>query len=147
MDSVDLGPIRHALELAQEHGFREVELEIGDVSFEARLEPRKKVSVPSHDEMGAEPEPEEPLAPEPVAVAATCVGYFKVGPAPLEPGHAEAKFYAPGVGAVLEVDLASGERYVHESVIIAVDSARAIAHCQGLPHNRNSACLVAANRV
>ncbi len=87
MDSVDLGPIRHALELAQEHGFREVELEIGDVSFEARLEPRKKVSVPSHDEMGAEPEPEEPLAPEPVAVAATCVGYFKVGPAPLEPGR------------------------------------------------------------
>ena len=28
---------------------------------------------------------------------------------PLEPGVAERKFYAPGIGVILEVDLDSGE--------------------------------------
>lgn len=84
MSEIDLGPVRHALETARERGFREVELELGDIEFEAKLEgaPRPKQESPAQVA-----EPQEAPEPAPFEIASPCVGYFKAGPQPLQAGR------------------------------------------------------------
>ncbi|MCX7799498.1 MAG: acetyl-CoA carboxylase biotin carboxyl carrier protein subunit [Fimbriimonadales bacterium] len=71
MASVDLDAIRHALSLAREKGFREVELEIGETRFSAGLSAKTPPRPPA---------PAEPTEQE-VPVASPVVGYLsKVRP-------------------------------------------------------------------
>ncbi|MFN3684656.1 MAG: acetyl-CoA carboxylase biotin carboxyl carrier protein [Fimbriimonadaceae bacterium] len=76
MASVDLDAIRHALRLARDKGFREVELEVGETRFSAGLSARPAAPRPS----SAAPQDET------VTVGAPIVGYLqKVRPS-LKPG-------------------------------------------------------------
>src|SRR5438045_3002562 len=85
MAGLDIDLIRHALTVAQEHGFAEVELETEENSFKARLEPgakKKAVAAPvkaadtaaTNGEIGVK------------AIKSPIVGFYRTGPTPLEKG-------------------------------------------------------------
>ncbi len=83
--------VRHALSVAREHGFAEVELGIGEDRFVARLDAvAKKASRDKSDAESAEPASQ--------AIPATLVGYYREAPIPLRAG---AKIQAGDVVAVI----------------------------------------------
>lgn len=105
--------IRHALELAREHGFNEVELEAGELSFEAKLEPAPKAApvASAQQELAAD---ETPSAPPEKDIVSPVVGYYRTGTTPLKvgtgirKGDAIASIHALGISNDLEAPF-SGE--------------------------------------
>ena len=99
--------IRHALELAREHGFNEVELEAGELSFEAKLEPAPKAApvASSQQEPSAD---ETPMTPPEKDIVSPVVGYYRTGTTPLKvgtgirKGDAIASILALGISNDLE---------------------------------------------
>ncbi|MEJ5171761.1 MAG: biotin/lipoyl-containing protein [Fimbriimonadales bacterium] len=67
MASVDLDAIRHALRLARDKGFREVELEVGETRFSAGLSSKAARPKPA----ASEPQEESTLVEAPI------VGYLQ----------------------------------------------------------------------
>jgi acetyl-CoA carboxylase biotin carboxyl carrier protein len=85
MASLDPEIVRHALKTAREHGFAEVEIGLDGASFRARLEPgpHKRPEPPvvmNAAELQAKVESEFKLIKSPL------VGFYRVGPSPLEAG-------------------------------------------------------------
>jgi acetyl-CoA carboxylase biotin carboxyl carrier protein len=83
MAQLDIDLIRHALTVAQKNGFAEVELEIGDDSFSAKLAalPRKAPA----------PEPAVPSEPAETgeklgAIKSTLVGFYREAKVPMQVG-------------------------------------------------------------
>lgn len=88
MASIDADVVKHALTVAREYGFAEVELTNGESRFSASLEPaprRKKPAPPTHDENGVA------IVPELLAVKATHVGYLRAEGGKLQVGQVIAK--------------------------------------------------------
>lgn len=82
MAKLDLELVRHALTVARQHGFAEVELGIGEEIFSAKLAPGKPAPKPQSETSGETEEPTEQLA----EVKATLVGYYRPAKTPLEIG-------------------------------------------------------------
>lgn len=132
MASVDLEAIQHALRLAREKGFREVELEVGETRFSAGLSTKS-----------ARPQPAAtPPKDETVAVCAPIVGYLqKLRPA-LKVGSRvqegdvlacvtalglDTDILAPCDGEVVSVDAAEGEPLEYGQTIAVLRKRRADA--------------------
>jgi len=82
MASLDPEVLRHALKVARDHGYAEIELAQEDAVFKARLEPQPKRAKPvvalSEDGTPAE----APLS----TIRATSVGYYRPASTPLTVG-------------------------------------------------------------
>jgi biotin carboxyl carrier protein len=78
--------IRHALATARRNGYSEVQLEAGDSSFEATLEPMAHRAIPSAAGPG-----ETATAPDSADITATLVGYYEPANPPLAVGQTVAK--------------------------------------------------------
>ena len=81
MTALDPELLRHALSVARQHGFAEVEFGIGDESFSARLEssPRKGPAKGIATDAAKEPELQ--------TIAASLVGYYRPTKTPLQVGN------------------------------------------------------------
>ncbi|MDR3690552.1 MAG: hypothetical protein P4L46_14335 [Fimbriimonas sp.] len=81
MAQLDPKLVRHALTVARQHGFAEVELGIGDNSFSAKLDPgpKKGKKQASCDMDGTS----EPAA---LTITSTLVGYYREAKQPLKVG-------------------------------------------------------------
>ncbi len=85
MPSLDLETVRHALKTAQEHAYSEVELDIDGASFRAKFEPHAKprskpVAQPAMEHVAIAPEPEAKV------IKSQLVGFFRLGPSPMQVG-------------------------------------------------------------
>jgi acetyl-CoA carboxylase biotin carboxyl carrier protein len=87
MASLDLEVLRHALTIARERGYAEVEVADGDDEFKAKLEPTPRRSKPA----AVTPEEGDPAEPELLIVKATQVGYYRPSENPLSVGRKVAK--------------------------------------------------------
>ena len=84
MASLDLELVRHALDTAQQYGFREVEISLAEDQFSAKLSTRPR---PQIVESGQGPvETVDEAKPETVAIVSPLVGYYREGQAPLQVG-------------------------------------------------------------
>jgi biotin carboxyl carrier protein len=83
MRKLDFELVRHALSVAREHGFREVEMGVGSDHFHAKMEPAA-YPMPMITE-------EIPEAPSAKALQSTAVGYYSPGTTNLEVGERIAK--------------------------------------------------------
>jgi len=86
MANLDVEVVRHALTVARQHGFAEVELGVGDDSFTARLDPAPKKGGPRRTTG-----PSEPPRPEFETIQATLVGYYRESKTPLRVGASVKK--------------------------------------------------------
>lgn len=72
MAATDLDLVRHALGVAREQGFAEVEIASGDLRFSGALEPRKRAKPASANAGGSEPE-----VPALLDIKSPLVGYYR----------------------------------------------------------------------
>jgi acetyl-CoA carboxylase biotin carboxyl carrier protein len=87
MAGIDAEVVKHALKVAREHGYAELELANGEAWFRATLEPGPKKPKPVPiTSIDGEPA-EQPL----LAIKANHVGYFRNGEGKLEVGEVVAK--------------------------------------------------------
>lgn len=80
MPKLDSDLVRHALSVARQHGFGEVEVGIGEERFSARLESAPKRQSHAKSQSGT------PKEPDLQTITATLVGYYREAPVPLEVG-------------------------------------------------------------
>jgi|CXWL01.1.fsa_nt_gi acetyl-CoA carboxylase biotin carboxyl carrier protein len=83
---LEFDEIRKVLELARKHGFREVETEVGGISFSAKLEPvslNPVLDSEPTDSVGTSAENDRLVA----NVCAPCVGYFQQSKTPYQVGQ------------------------------------------------------------
>lgn len=101
MAELDLDIVRHALGVAQRHGFAEVQIEAGDNAFSAQFMPPKRKANPAP--IGTTESPSAALAessePKGVEVKSPLVGYVKPRKKPLSVGD---EIKAGDVVAVIE---------------------------------------------
>lgn len=86
MASIDAEVVKHALQVARDHGFAEVELANGEAQFRASLEPfarRKPIPSPGS--------PSSSDTPELALIRATHVGYYRGDDSRLVIGNSIAK--------------------------------------------------------
>jgi biotin carboxyl carrier protein len=111
MANLDLELVRHALTVARQNGFAEVELALGEDTFSATLEPAAKTKKAPR---ANGPVDEEPQAPTLVDVRSSLVGFYREASSPLqvgirvEKGDIVAVLVALGIANDLESP-ASGE--------------------------------------
>lgn len=132
MASVDLDAIRHALRLAREKGFREVELAIGETRFSAGL----SAKTPARPTAPAEPEEED------VPVCSPIVGFLgKVRPSLRVGGKVEegeklacvtalgldTDLTAPCSGEVASIEAEEGEPLEYGQTVAVIRKRRAHA--------------------
>lgn len=79
--------LRHALEIARQRGYAEVEVSLGSLEFQAVLEPRATKPRPQATSGVAQVEE----GPELSKITAPVVGYFREGKVVLAPGAAIKK--------------------------------------------------------
>jgi acetyl-CoA carboxylase biotin carboxyl carrier protein len=82
MPELDDDLLRHALKVAREHGFAEMEIAVNGASFSATLEPR-----PRKKKIGASANGESEAAPRDLEIRATLVGFYREAKSPLEVGR------------------------------------------------------------
>lgn len=114
---VDL--IRHALQLAREHGFNEVELEAGDLSFEAKLEPAPKAPA-SSSPSAATAQQDQPVqeGPKQKELVSTLVGYYRPGKNPLRVGAMVAK--GDVIASIVALGIANDVEAQHAGEVVDV---------------------------
>lgn len=90
MATIDQQLVRHALSVAQAHGFAEVEISVADASFRAILQ-----RAPKKPADHALPQRGAVLAEEPATdlklIKSAIVGYYRLGSTPLEIGRRVAE--------------------------------------------------------
>lgn len=72
--------IEHALTVARKHGFAEIDLEVGDASFHAKLDPIAKAKSKKQHEA------ESPEAPSAKPIRASVVGFYSAATKALNVG-------------------------------------------------------------
>lgn len=86
MSDLSLEVIEHALAVSRAHGFAEIELECGNASFRARLDPIQKGKAKSKKGPHA-PNPAEPTDPVAKPLRASLVGYYSAAARSLKVGQ------------------------------------------------------------
>lgn len=130
MPGLDPSLIKHALTVAREHGFAEVEIEANGAKFAASLEKPKKQPKPV-----AETASNEPKTNGFMDIKATLVGYYNQAKPALEPGKSVSKgdvvavitalglnndLESPHTGEVMEVLVADGDPVQYGQVLARV---------------------------
>lgn len=87
MASLEPEVLRHALKVARDHGYAEVEVSVGEAAFKATLEPAPKRPKTVAISAEAESSSETPLA----TIRASSVGYYRPASTPLAVGQGVAK--------------------------------------------------------
>lgn len=88
MASIDAEVVKHALQVARDHGFAEVELANGEAQFRASLEPATRSKIQA---TGVVDESDFPPETSLLSIKATHVGYFREDEGKLEVGYHVAK--------------------------------------------------------
>src|SRR5512141_1103072 len=105
MASLDLELVRHALRVAREHGFAEVDLEVQDESFRARLNPEARRLERTAPPAGSTPASDH--GPGLRSITSPIVGFYRLGTKPLEVGtridHADVVAVVNALGIANEV--------------------------------------------
>ena len=113
MSNLDLELVRHALSVAREHGFAEVELAIGEQSFTARLDPTPQ-RKPSSKASAAQ----EPTEPELLTITSSLVGYYREAKTPLKVGNTVKK--GDIIAIVSALGLANDVESKHSGEVVEV---------------------------
>jgi acetyl-CoA carboxylase biotin carboxyl carrier protein len=105
MPSLDPELIRHAIQVARQHGFAEVEIGLRESTFRAKLEPAPRAAARTAPAAGSESsEPGSDLVP----IKASIVGYYQERPEPLLPGsvvkHGEVVAVIAALGLANDVE-------------------------------------------
>lgn len=130
MPPVESDLVRHALEIARERGFAEVELESADGSFHAILQPKKRAK-PAPQTGAATPSAVIEVLPETRPVKSTLVGYvdsvsIKPGDQ-VEKGQAVAVVTALGIANDVESNVTGTVEEVLATAGQAVEYGQALA--------------------
>jgi acetyl-CoA carboxylase biotin carboxyl carrier protein len=130
MANLDIETVRHALQVARENGFAEVELTFGEDRFEAKLgKKRSKVASPVKNSQEIVEPISVPLLRE---IKATVVGYFRSGKVPLAVGCRIGKGDNVGVIAALGLLNDIESPYAGEVVEVMVEVEQAVEYGQVL---------------
>lgn len=126
MDALDPDLIRHALSVARQHGFAEVDLEIGPDSFSAKLDaaPQISRSKKSSDRLSEEPVLE--------TIAATLVGYYRPSRTPLQVGTTVSKGDIVAIIAALGIANDVESKVSGEVVEVLVEPNQPVEYGQAL---------------
>ncbi|MCW5942001.1 MAG: acetyl-CoA carboxylase biotin carboxyl carrier protein subunit [Fimbriimonadaceae bacterium] len=114
MAEFDSELIRHALEVAREHGITEVVLDVGEVSFEAKRRPSRPRNLAGTATVAVE----AAAVPTAVVVEAPCVGYFRPISPPVQVGD-RVKAGAT-VGSIVALGLATDATTEEGGTVIEV---------------------------
>jgi len=127
MSNLDLELVRHALSVARQHGFAEVELGIGDQSFSARLDssPKRKTAAKDSTELAAS-------EPELQTLAATLVGYYREAKSPLKVGATVKKGDVIAIVSALGIANDVESKYSGEVVEVLVEPNQPVEYGQAL---------------
>ena len=127
MSNLDLELVRHALSVAREHGFAEVELSIGEQSFTARLDPtpQRKLSMKPAAIL-------EPAEPELLTITSTLVGYYRESKSPLKVGNAVKKGDIVAVVSALGIANDIESKHSGEVVEVLVEPNQPVEYGQAL---------------
>jgi biotin carboxyl carrier protein len=124
MPTLDIDTVRHALTVARERGFAEVELQLGEDIFQATLE---RAATPKGSNLAA-PVQESPAVP----IAAGLVGYYRPGRVPLvvgqvvHPGDIVGTIVALGIANDVECKVAG------EVIVVLVEADQPVQYGQAL---------------
>lgn len=127
MATLDSELLRHALSVARQHGFAEVELEIGEESFSALLDP-----VPAKKSAGKALV--SPAAPESEiqSITSTFLGYYRPAKQPLLVGASVKKGDVVAIVAALEISNDVVSKISGEIVEVLVKPDEAVEYGQAL---------------
>jgi biotin carboxyl carrier protein len=126
MANLDSELVRHALSVARQYGFAEVEIGVGDDSFSARLDPVvKKISA------GKSLAPVE-VNPELQSIAATLVGYYREAKTPMKVGSIVKKGDVIAVIAALGIANDVESKVSGEVVEVLVEPNQPVEYGQAL---------------
>jgi acetyl-CoA carboxylase biotin carboxyl carrier protein len=104
MSALDLELVRHALQVARDHGFAEVELGLDSSSFSAKIQPNEKRKVAAKQVNTTQADGNSISANEKVhKIKAPCVGYFQSGKILLKEGQKVSKGDVVGSIAALGI--------------------------------------------
>jgi acetyl-CoA carboxylase biotin carboxyl carrier protein len=122
--------VRHALCVAREHGFAEVELTLGNDAFSARLAPESRIRVasPTGEPATSSPSSDPGLA----AIRSTLVGYYREAPQPIRVGVTVAKGDVVAVIAALGLANDIEATVAGEVVEILVEPDQPVEYGQAL---------------
>ncbi len=115
MPSLDLDLVRHALRTAQNRGYREVEMALGEDYFHGVLSVARSLaetSEPKHDEVDSGPD--LPLQ----VITSPLVGYYREGRTPLSAGTRVAR--GDHVGVIVALGLANDVESMVEGEVVEV---------------------------
>lgn len=127
MSNLDLELVRHALSVAREHGFAEVELAIGEQSFTARLDltPQRK---PSSKASAVQ----EPAEPELLTITSSLVGYYREAKTPLKVGNTVKKGDVVAIVSALGIANDVESKHSGEVVEVLVEPNQPVEYGQAL---------------
>jgi biotin carboxyl carrier protein len=114
MASIDADVVKHALRVARENGFAEVEIANGEAQFKAALEPGAKVR-PAPSSVSSQ---NDAAAPTELVIRANHVGYLKVDAEKLKIGAKVSK--GDVVASIATLGLANDVESAVEGEIIEV---------------------------
>ncbi len=125
MADLDLELVRHALSVARQYGFAEVELGIGDQSFSARLDPAPK-------KKSASAASSAPVEPELLTITSTLVGYYREAKHPLKVGASVKKGDVVAVISALGLTSDIESKHSGEVVEVLVEPNQPVEYGQAL---------------
>jgi acetyl-CoA carboxylase biotin carboxyl carrier protein len=126
MASLDSELVRHALSVARQHGFAEVELGIGEDTFSASLDP---LPAKSKAKKSAG---QEPVCPELETITATLVGYYRQAKTPLLVGASVKKGDVVAIIAALGIANDVESKVTGEVVEVLVEPNQPVEYGQAL---------------
>ena len=127
MANLDAELVRHALSVARQYGFAEVELGIGEESFVARLDPvahKPKASKSSNAAAALEPEFQ--------TITSTLVGYYRPAKSPLQVGGSVKKGDVVAIIAALGIANDVESKVTGEVVEVLVEPNQPVEYGQAL---------------
>jgi acetyl-CoA carboxylase biotin carboxyl carrier protein len=126
MAELDLDLVKHALTVARQYGFAEVELNLGDQSFTAKLDPtpKKKAVAATGSDAVAEPEL--------LTITSTLVGYYREAKNPLKIGATVKKGDVVAVISALGLTSDVESKHTGEVVEVLVEPNQAVEYGQPL---------------
>ncbi len=127
MSNLDLELVRHALSVARQRGFAEVELAIGEQNFSAHLDP-----LPRKAGQAKASGPEAPKEPELLNITATLVGYYREAKRPLRVGDIVQKGDVVAVVAALGIANDVESKVSGEVVEVLVEPNQPVEYGQTL---------------
>lgn len=132
MGELNLNTVRHALQVARDNGFAEVEISVGGSSFSALLDTSKPKSKPAPASS-----PDTSAEPSLIPIKSTSVGYFRNAKKPVVVGDAVSEgqviatisalglsydIEATSAGWIAEIKISDGDPVEYGQVLATLSS-------------------------